>query len=73
MYAQTLTLVNLIVVKLGMFENSFLTFVGCPVERFGRELKKSSRNVPEPPYLPQNLRFVQENQQIAREHFRQKY
>ena len=33
---------------------------------------KSSRNVPEPPYLPQNLRFLQENQKIARDIFRKK-
>ena len=30
-------------------------------------LRKSSRNDPEPPYLPQNRRFLQENQKIARE------
>ena len=54
-YAQTLILVNLIVVKFCIFENSCLTLLGCPVERFGRELEeikpkrsRTSLSTPEP-------------------------
>ena len=54
-YAQTLILVNSIGVNFCMFENSFSTLLGFPVERFGGELEdikqkrsRTSLSNPEP-------------------------
>ena len=54
-HAQTSILVNLIVVKLSIIGNSVLTFLGCPVVRFGGTLEeikpkhsRTSLSTPEP-------------------------
>ena len=58
-YAQALTLVNLSVVKFGMCEHTFSYIFGVSCGAFFDEaMRKSRRNDREPPYLPQNLRFV---------------
>ena len=56
-----LILVNLIVVKFPCLETYVLRFWGVLWSALDEIWRKSSRDVPEPPYLPQNPRFLQEN------------
>ena len=85
LYAQTLILVSLIVVNLGIFDNNFVfTFLGCPVERFGRTLEeikpkrsRTSLSTPEPKiqaikpsFLAQKLsRKNRQNKQTIHDHY----
>ena len=49
-------------------KNLFLHFWGVLWSVLDENWRKSSRNLPEPPYLPQNPIFLQENQKnVARE------
>ena len=66
-----LILVNLIVVKFGIVENRFFTFLGCPVERFGRTLEEiKSKPSRTSLYTPEPQMCARKQQKNARDNSR---